>query len=75
MDALLFAAGLGTRLRPLTDDRPKALVEVAGRTLLEHNLRRLAEAGVTRVVVNVCHHAEQIERALAARPPGLEVVL
>jgi len=57
---MIFAAGLGTRLRPLTDDRPKALVEVNGRTLLEHTVERLRAAGVERIVVNVHHFAQQI---------------
>jgi NDP-sugar pyrophosphorylase family protein len=57
---MVFAAGLGTRLRPLTDDRPKALVEIQGRTLLEITLNRLRAAGVKDVVVNVHHFAEQI---------------
>ena len=59
MKAMVFAAGRGTRLKPLTDTRPKALVEVAGRTLLEHVLRRLVEAGVTEVIVNLHHLSEQ----------------
>lgn len=58
--AMIFAAGLGTRLRPLTDTRPKALVEVAGEPLLRHVIRRLQEAGVERMVVNVHHFAQQI---------------
>jgi NDP-sugar pyrophosphorylase family protein len=65
MKAMVFAAGLGTRLGPLTDTRPKALVEVAGRTLLEHVLRRLVEAGVTDVILNLHHLGGQI-------PPFLE---
>jgi NDP-sugar pyrophosphorylase family protein len=60
MKAMVFAAGRGTRLRPLTDTRPKALVAVAGQTLLEHVLRRLVEAGVTEVVINLHHLGEQI---------------
>jgi len=60
MKAMILAAGLGTRLRPLTDDRPKALVEVAGRTLLEITLRRLREFGVREVVVNVHHFADMV---------------
>ena len=52
MKAMILAAGLGTRLRPLTDDRPKALVEVAGHTLLEITLRRLREYGIREVIVN-----------------------
>ena len=66
MNALVFAAGLGTRLRPLTDNRPKALVEVNGRPLLEHNLLKLKAAGFTRVVVNVHHFGEQIINFLSA---------
>ena len=60
MNAMIFAAGLGTRLRPLTNDRPKALVEVNGKTLLEHNILKLKEAGFDRIVVNIHHFGEQI---------------
>jgi NDP-sugar pyrophosphorylase family protein len=60
MKAMVLAAGLGTRLRPLTNDRPKALVMVAGRTLLEITLERLRSFGVRAVIVNVHHHAEMI---------------
>ena len=60
MKAMILAAGLGTRLRPLTDDRPKALVTVAGRTLLEITLSRLRSFGVREVIVNAHHFAEQI---------------
>jgi mannose-1-phosphate guanylyltransferase len=60
MKAMVLAAGLGTRLRPLTNDRPKALVEVAGRTLLEITLARLRAFGVREVIVNVHHFAEMI---------------
>jgi NDP-sugar pyrophosphorylase family protein len=57
---MILAAGLGTRLRPLTDDRPKALVEVAGHTLLEITLRRLREFGIREVIVNVHHFADMV---------------
>lgn len=67
MKAMVFAAGRGTRLRPITDDRPKALVEIAGRTLLETVMVRLREAGVTGVVVNLHHFAERIEAFVAER--------
>ena len=60
MKAMVFAAGRGTRLKPLTDTRPKALVEVGGVTLLEHTLRRLAAAGVAEVIINLHHFGEQI---------------
>ena len=60
MRAMILAAGLGTRLRPLTDDRPKALVEVAGHTLLEITLRRLREFGIREVIVNVHHFADMV---------------
>jgi len=60
MKAMILAAGLGTRLRPLTNDRPKALVEVAGRTLLEIAIARLREFGVSEVIVNVHHFADRV---------------
>ncbi|MBR5654528.1 MAG: NTP transferase domain-containing protein [Prevotella sp.] len=58
--AMIFAAGLGTRLRPLTDTMPKALVTVAGQPLLCHVLQKMSMAGITRLVVNVHHFANQI---------------
>lgn len=60
MKAMVLAAGLGTRLRPLTDDRPKALVEVAGRTLLELTLTRLRGFGIHDVIINTHHFADSI---------------
>ena len=60
MRAMILAAGLGTRLRPLTDDRPKALVEVNGKTLLEITLRRLSGFGIQDVIVNVHHFADRV---------------
>ena len=65
--AMVLAAGLGTRMRPLTLDRPKALVEVDGRAMIDHVLDRLAEAGVERAVVNVHAFADQMEAHLARR--------
>ena len=65
MKAFIFAAGLGTRLRPLTDDRPKALVEVGGKTLLERAVSTLKEAGFLDFVINVHHFADQITDYLA----------
>jgi NDP-sugar pyrophosphorylase family protein len=60
MRAMILAAGLGTRLRPLTNDRPKALVEVSGHTLLEITLCRLASFGIREVIVNVHHFADMV---------------
>jgi NDP-sugar pyrophosphorylase family protein len=66
MKAMILAAGLGTRLRPLTDDRPKALVEVAGRTLLEITLSRLRSFGVREVIINLHHFADMVVDYLKA---------
>jgi NDP-sugar pyrophosphorylase family protein len=60
MKAMILAAGLGTRLRPLTNDRPKALVEVGGRTMLEITLARLRSFGVRQVIVNVHHFPDMV---------------
>ncbi len=67
MRAMVLAAGLGTRLRPLTDDRPKALVEINGRSLLEITLARLRGFGISEVIVNAHHFADQIADYLRAR--------
>ena len=60
MEGFILAAGLGTRLRPLTNDRPKALVEINGVTLLERTIRRLEAANVKHIVVNVHHFADKV---------------
>ncbi len=60
MKAMVLAAGLGTRLRPITDNRPKALVKIAGRTLLEITLSRLRSFGIREVIINVHHFADMI---------------
>ena len=64
MKAMLFAAGLGTRLKPFTDKHPKALAQVNGKTLLEHTILYLQKFGIKDVVVNVHHFADQIEHVL-----------
>ncbi len=65
--AFVLAAGLGTRMRPLTDDVPKPLVRLAGRPLLDHVLDRIAAAGIAEAIVNVHYLADQIERHLRQR--------
>ncbi|MDP3175409.1 MAG: nucleotidyltransferase family protein [Phenylobacterium sp.] len=71
---MVLAAGVGSRMRPLTDTQPKALVQVAGKPLIDHVLDRLADAGVERAVVNVHHFAEQLEAHLAARSrPSVQI--
>ncbi len=64
MKAMILAAGLGTRLKPFTDHNPKALAEVNGKSLLEHNIRYLQRFGIYDVIVNVHHFADKIEAAL-----------
>jgi MurNAc alpha-1-phosphate uridylyltransferase len=73
--AMVMAAGLGKRMRPLTATRPKPLVEVAGRTLLDHVFGRLRSAGVKRAVVNVHYLADALEAHLKNRVTGIEVVV
>ncbi|MFI5106824.1 MAG: NDP-sugar synthase, partial [Terriglobales bacterium] len=74
MKAMILAAGLGTRLRPLTDQRPKALVEVGGRTLLDSTLSRLRDSGVREVIINVHHFADMvIEYLKANRDFGMRI--
>ena len=60
MKAMIFAAGLGSRLKPLTDTMPKALVPIAGRPMLEHVILKLKAAGFTEIVINIHHFGEQI---------------
>jgi NDP-sugar pyrophosphorylase family protein len=67
MKAMILAAGLGTRLRPLTDDRPKALVEINGRTLLEITLSRLRQFGISEVIINAHHFADALVAYLRAK--------
>jgi mannose-1-phosphate guanylyltransferase len=74
MKAMVLAAGLGTRLRPLTNDRPKALVEVGGRTLLEITLTRLRDLGIHDVIINVHHYADMvIDHVKAAGNFGMHI--
>ncbi len=67
MEGFILAAGLGTRLRPLTDDRPKALVEVAGQTLLERTIHKLEAVGIEHIVVNVHHFADMVIDYIGSR--------
>lgn len=73
--AMVMAAGLGKRMRPLTATRPKPLVEVAGTTLLDHVLGHLRSAGVKRAVVNVHYLADALEAHVRNNPAGLEIVI
>jgi N-acetyl-alpha-D-muramate 1-phosphate uridylyltransferase len=72
---MVMAAGLGKRMLPLTLDRPKPLVELAGKPLIDHSLERIAEAGVTRAVINVHYRAEMMEAHLAAQDHGLKITI
>ena len=72
--AMVLAAGLGTRMRPVTDGMPKPLVPVAGKPLLDHVLDKLADAGVSNAVINVHYFAEQIEQhVVGRRAPGITI--
>ena len=72
--AIVLAAGLGTRMRPLTDTLPKPLVPLAGRALIDHVLDRLAGAGISKAIVNVHHFADKIEAHVKARTaPAIEI--
>lgn len=72
---MVMAAGYGTRMRPLTNDRAKAMVEVAGRPLIDHMLDRLEAVGVKRAVVNVHAHADHLEAHLKQQNRGLEIII
>lgn len=73
--AMIMAAGKGTRMMPLTADRPKPLVEVAGVALLDHVLDHLRGAGVGKVVINAHYRAEQVEDHMTARAADFEVII
>lgn len=73
MKALIFAAGLGTRLKPITDSVPKALVEVGGRPLLRIVTDKLRRSGITDICVNVHHHSDVMKKYLESHDTGLEI--
>ncbi|OVE80018.1 hypothetical protein BVY02_01625, partial [bacterium J17] len=76
IDVLLLAAGFGSRLRPLTENTPKPLIEVGSKTLIERHLEMLAESGVQRVIVNTHYRAEQLKKYLGDGSDwGLEIVV
>ena len=71
--AMVMAAGLGKRMRPLTETRPKPLVEVAGKAMIDHCFEKLVEAGVGKAVVNVHYLADMMEAHLAALPYPIKI--
>ena len=73
--AFIFAAGLGTRLQPITLNKPKALVEIKGQTLLEIAIEKIQKAGFQRIVINTHHFAEQIEEFVESRAFDVEIIL
>ncbi|HQP19496.1 MAG TPA: nucleotidyltransferase family protein [Phenylobacterium sp.] len=72
---MVLAAGIGSRMRPLTNDRPKALVEVGGKALIDHVLDRLADAGIETAIVNVHHFADMMEAHLAKRTTAPRIII
>nr|MBD5377075.1 nucleotidyltransferase family protein [Bacteroides sp.] len=75
MKGMIFAAGLGTRLRPLTDTVPKCLIEVGGKPMLERVIESFQRAGITDITVNVHHHAEQVKQWLSEHPSGARITV
>lgn len=73
--AMVMAAGHGTRMRPLTNDRAKAMVELGGKPLIDHMLDRLAAVGVERAIVNVHAHADHLEAHLRKRTTGPKIII
>ncbi len=76
MKAMIFAAGLGTRLRPLTDTIPKALIEIGGKPAIEYVIDRITAAGIREIVVNVHHHADKLKEYLRSHShPGTDILI
>lgn len=75
MKGMIFAAGIGSRLRPLTDTCPKCLIEVGGRPMLEYVIDSMRRAGIGKIAVNVHHHAAMVARFLRGRDFGVEIAV
>jgi len=75
MKAMILAAGLGTRLKPLTDDKPKALVKVGDRTLLEHTIAKLVDSGFDEIIVNVHHFAKMLVSFIQSKDFGAKIYI
>lgn len=75
MNAMIFAAGLGTRLAPITNTRPKALVEINGITLLEHNIIKLQDFGIEKIIINVHHFANMIISHIKSKNYDAEIII
>ncbi|MDY0083398.1 MAG: nucleotidyltransferase family protein [Ignavibacteriaceae bacterium] len=75
MQAMILAAGLGTRLKPLTDDTPKALIEIYGRTLLEIAIRNLIEHGFNKIIVNVHHHSDKVKQFIESNTFAADIFI
>jgi NDP-sugar pyrophosphorylase family protein len=73
--AMIFAAGLGTRLKPITNNKPKAMVEVAGKPLLGYAIEKLANAGCNQIIINVHHFADQIVNYIESNDFGVKIFI